>query len=87
MPNLLPSPLLTLNTNVGGPRLENAAPSYSYSYSYTGMEGHVDAAPSPRTNQEWKKVLFDIKRDYLNRKHRSCASRCRQLLMTAKTHV
>lgn len=59
--------------------------------SRPGQLGSMDSSafqfPSARTNLEWKLVLSDVKREYLNRKYRHCASRCRQLLDTAKADV
>ncbi|KAG9250002.1 uncharacterized protein F5Z01DRAFT_630522 [Emericellopsis atlantica] len=47
----------------------------------------VKKAPGirPRTRAEWKKALGDVKREYRNRRYRSCATRCEDLLDGANT--
>lgn len=36
--------------------------------------------PIPRTSMEWKAALGEIKRDYMNRRFRQCATRCHEIL-------
>lgn len=41
----------------------------------------------PQTSVEWKKALIAIKKDYLERKYRSCLKQCLDLLDGAKVAV
>lgn len=41
----------------------------------------------PYTSAEWAKVISDVKREYLNRRYRPCATRCSQILDNLKDFV
>ncbi|KAF5019028.1 hypothetical protein F66182_8978 [Fusarium sp. NRRL 66182] len=38
----------------------------------------------PYTSTEWSKVISDVKREYLNRRYRPCATRCSEILDSLK---
>ncbi|KAJ3504185.1 hypothetical protein NM208_g16375 [Fusarium decemcellulare] len=38
----------------------------------------------PHTSTGWSKVIGDVKREYLNRRYRPCATRCSEILDTIK---
>src|SRR6478735_332331 len=41
----------------------------------------------PYTSTEWAKVISDVKREYLNRRYRPCATRCSEILDNLKDFV
>ncbi|CAJ0553537.1 Ff.00g120490.m01.CDS01 [Fusarium sp. VM40] len=41
----------------------------------------------PYTSIEWSKAISDVKREYLNRRYRSCATRCSEILDNLKDSV
>ena len=51
------------------------------------MDNLMTPSRMPRTSLEWKRALAEVKLDYLNRRYRSCSTRCCDLLTSAKTSV
>ena len=45
------------------------------------------ASPLPRTQQEWRIVLDEVRNTYLRRQYRQCSARCLQLLQGAPDMV
>lgn len=41
----------------------------------------------PLTSDEWSKAIADVKREYLNRRYRPCATRCCEILDNIKDSV
>lgn len=41
----------------------------------------------PYTDSDWKRALADVKRDYTNKKYRSCIEKCKALLQSVKCPV
>jgi len=81
MPLGLPSSTIDLHGIFAGLKVASTNTS-----KMANVSTRVKKAPGirPRTRAEWKKALGDVKREYRNRRYRSCATRCEDLLDGAK---
>ncbi|KAI6785704.1 uncharacterized protein J7T54_006043 [Emericellopsis cladophorae] len=82
MPLGLPSSTIDLHGIFAGSKVASTSTS-----KMANVSTRVKKAPGirPRTRAEWKKALGDVKREYRNRRYRTCATRCEDLLDGANT--
>ena len=65
----------------------HARPSLPKKMARISVNSTMASSRIPGASSEWRKALAEVKRDYLNRKYRSCSTRCGDLLSGTRTSV